>query len=89
MSHLGDAVLMGLSKSQQTGSMSLPDHRHIRHCLGLLRPLMQVSALVLSCGTLLVAAVHLQYTTAADVQLTMHGEYLHVCTSHRAMSAHN
>ena len=49
MSHLGDAVLTGLSKSQQTGSVSLPDHRHIRQRLGLLCPLMQVSALVLSC----------------------------------------
>ena len=49
MSHLGDAVLAGLSKSQHTGSMSLPDHRHIRQRLGLLCPLMQVGALVLSC----------------------------------------
>lgn len=42
MSHLGDAVLASLTKSQHTTALALPDRRHIRQRLRLLRPLMQV-----------------------------------------------
>lgn len=46
MSHLGDALLASLTKSQVTASMGLPDHRHIRQRLRLLHPLMQVGSLL-------------------------------------------
>ena len=85
VSHLGDAVLSGLSKSQHTGSWGLPDHRLIRQRLTLLRPLMQVNAHVLP-GCALLPLLLAVLICMVNAQLTLCEDCSQVCVTHGAIS---